>query len=158
MDYVERRVARREGSSPVAGPRRYSARMRVPGFLLRQLYRSGSLRNEPDGFSLQAHNPLGDGTLVRIGRIRVDGQDIDAQDVTARREGDPAVYRALDVSPASPVTFRRGDVVTFHIAGWQLEPGEHRLELEVDEVNLGRVSLAIDDRVGLAASAPAEDR
>ncbi len=58
--------------------------MRVPGFLLRQLYRSGSLRNELDGFSLQAHNPLGDGTLLRIGRIRVDGQDIDVQEVTAR--------------------------------------------------------------------------
>ncbi len=46
--------------------------MRVPGFLLRQLYVSGSLRNESGGFSLQARNPFGDGTLVRIGRIRVD--------------------------------------------------------------------------------------
>ena len=137
---------------------RYSARMRVPGFLLRQLYRSGSLRNEPDGFSLQAHNPLGDGTLVRIGRIRVDGQDIDAHDVTARRDGDPAIYQALDVSPRSPVTFRRGDVVTFHVAGWQLEPGDHRLELEVEEVNLGRVSLAIEDRIETAIPAPAEGR
>jgi len=139
-------------------PRRYSARMRVPGFLLRQLYRSGSLRNELDGFSLQAHNPLGDGTLLRIGRIRVDGQDIDVQEVTARRDGDPVVYRALDVSPDNPVTFRRGDVVTFHVAGWQLEPGDHRLELEVDEVNLGRVSLAIEDRVEMAMPAPAEGR
>lgn len=144
--------------TPRIGRRRYSARMRVPGFLLRQLYRAGSLRNEPDGFSLQAHNPLGDGTLVRIGRIRVDGQDIDAEDVTARREGDPTVYRAVDVSPARPVTFRRGDVVTFHVAGWQLEPGGHRLELEVDEVNLGSVSLAIDDRVDAAIPAPAEGR
>jgi len=156
MGYVERRVARR--GRPRRRPRRYSARMRVPGFLLRQLYRAGSLRNEPDGFSLQAHNPLGDGTLVGIGRIRVDGQDIDAQEVTARREGDPVVYRALDVSPGRPVTFRRGDVVTFHVAGWQLEPGAHRLELEVDEVNLGRVSLAIDDRVEAATPSPAEER
>lgn len=132
--------------------------MRVPGFVLRQLYRSGSLRNEPDGFSLQAHNPLGDGTLVRIGRLSVDGQDIDAQEVTARREGDPAVYRALDVSPDRPVTFRRGDLVTFHVAGWQLEPGAHRLELEVDEVNLGRVSLAIEDSVEMAIPAPTEER
>lgn len=136
----------------------YSAHVRVPGFVLRQLYVQGSLRNEAGGFSLQAHNPLGDGTLVRIGRIRVDGQDIPAEDVSARREGDPRVYRALDVSPTSPVTFRRGDVVTFHVLGWRLDPGEHRLDLEVDELNLGRVSLAIQDRVEAPIAAPMEGR
>jgi hypothetical protein len=126
--------------------------------MLRQLYRTGSLRNQPDGFSLEAHNPLADGTLVRIGRIRVDGQDIAPADVTARRDGDDAVYRALDVSPAAPVIFRRGDVVTFHVAGWQLEPGEHRLELEVDELNLGRVSLDIRDRLDAPIPTPADGR
>jgi hypothetical protein len=133
--------------------------VRVPAFVLRQLYLTGSLRNEPDGFSLQAHNPLGDGTLLRIGRIRVDGQDIAGEDVTARRAGDPTIYRAPDVSPSSPVTFRRGDVVTFHVAGWQLEAGRHELELEVDERNLGRVSLTIQDVVdGMADAATRQDR
>lgn len=132
--------------------------MRVPGFLLRQLYRTGSLRNEADGFVLEAHNPLADGTIVRIGRISVDGQAIAPEDVTARRAGDDTVHRALDVSPATPVTFRRGDVVTFHVAGWRLEPGKHRLELEVDERNLGRVSLAIDDRVDAPPATLADER
>lgn len=133
--------------------------MRVPGFLLRQLYVQGSLRNEPDGFCLRARNPFGDGTLVRIGTIRVDGQDIAPEDVSARRDGDSTVYQALDVSPSAPVTFRRGDEVTFHVAGWHLEDGEHHLELEVDEVNLGRVSLGIDDHVGeVTRAAPAEER
>ena len=132
--------------------------MRVPGFILRQLYIQGSLRNEPGGFSLQARNPLGDGTLTRIGRIRVDGQDVAPEEVSAAREGDPTTYRAAEVSRASPVTFRRGDVVTFHVTGWQLEPGEHRLELEVDELNLGNVSLAIRDRVEVPIEAPADTR
>jgi hypothetical protein len=132
--------------------------VRVPGFLLRQLYVTGSLRNEGDGFSLQARNPFGDGTLVRIGRIRVDGQDIAVEDVTATRAGDPAVYHGSQVSPSTPVVFRRGDVVTFRVTGWQLEPGDHQLELEVDEVNLGRVSLAIEDEVATTIPAPAEGR
>jgi hypothetical protein len=132
--------------------------VRVPGFLLRQLYIQGSLRNEPGGFSLQARNPLGDGTLTRIGRISVDGQDIAAEDVSAIREGDPTIYRAADVTPQAPVTFRRGDVVTFHVTGWELEPGEHRLELEVDELNLGHVSLAIRDRIEVPIGAPADPR
>jgi hypothetical protein len=132
--------------------------VRVPGFVLRQLYVQGSLRNEPGGFSLQARNPLGDGTLVRIGRIRVDDQDIAAEEVSARRDGDPTIYRAADVSPTSPVRFRRGDVVTFQVAGWQLDPGEHKLELEVDEVNLGNVSLTIRDRVEAPIGTPADPR
>lgn len=132
--------------------------MRVPGFVLRQLYVQGSLRNEEGGFSLQARNPLGDGTLVRIGRISVDGQGVAAEEVSARREGDPTTYHAVDVSPTSPVMFRRGDVVTFHVAGWQLEPGEHQLELEVDELDLGHVSLTIRDRVEAPIEAPADPR
>lgn len=148
----------RAADAALAAGTGYSARVRVPGFLLRQLYVAGSLRNTVDGFSLQARNPLADGTLVRIGRISVDGQAIAPAEVTARRDGDVTVYRALDVSAASPVTFRRGDVVTFHVAGWQLEPGEHRLELEVDELNLGRVSLAIHDRVETPIPAPTEGR
>jgi hypothetical protein len=132
--------------------------VRVPGFLLRQLYVSGSLRNDPGGFSLQARNPLGDGTLVRIGRIRVDGEDIAPEEVTATRAGDATIYQGSHVSPTSPVTFRRGDVVTFHVAGWELEPGQHQLELEVDEVNLGRVSLTIEDRIDVPIQASADAR
>jgi hypothetical protein len=132
--------------------------VRVPGFLLRQLYVKGSLRNDSGGFSLQARNPLGDGTLTRIGRISVDGQDIAPEDVSARREGDPTTYRAADVSPRSPVSFQRGDVVTFHVAGWELEPGEHALELEVDELNLGHVSLTIRDRLDVPIGAPGDIR
>jgi hypothetical protein len=43
------------------------------------------------------------------------------------------------------VTFRKGDVVTFHIAGHPLEPGRHRFEIEVFELNMGRLHLAFDD-------------
>ena len=75
-----------------------------------------------------------------------------------RREGDPTTYRAVDVSPTSPVRFLRGDVVTFQVSGWQLEPGEHQLELEVDELNLGHVSLTIRDRVEIPIGAPADPR
>ena len=43
------------------------------------------------------------------------------------------------------MTFRKGDVVTFHIAGHSLEPGKHRFEIEVFELNMGRLHLTFDD-------------
>jgi hypothetical protein len=119
--------------------------MRVPDFLVRQFYVSGSLQAEGDGFSLQARNGIGDGMLVGIGRIRVDDTDIDVAAVTATRDGDPTVYRAADVSRRSPVAFSRGDRVTFHISGHPLAPGRHRFEVEIAELNAGKLVLSVTD-------------
>ena len=121
--------------------------MRVPDFLVRQFYVSGSLQHEGDGFRLQARNGMGDGTLVGIGTVVVDGTPIDPAAISASREGDDAVHRAADVSRTNPVSFGKGDVVTFHIAGHQLSPGKHRFEVEVFELNLGSVQLSLKDTV-----------
>jgi len=122
--------------------------MRVPDFVLRQFYVAGSLANDADGFHLQARNGLGDGTIVGIGRIAVDGMSVAPEAVSARRGGDETVYRAADISRRSPVAFRRGDVVTFHVAGRPLAPGEHAFEVEIHELDLGTLMIAIRDTVG----------
>ncbi len=106
--------------------------MNIPGFLARQFYVSGSLRNTTDGFQLQAQNPMGDGTLVGVGRIVVDGREIPTAAVTAHREGEVgAPIRASDVSPERPIHVRVGDRVTLHVDGLRLNPGNHRLEVEL---------------------------
>jgi hypothetical protein len=120
--------------------------MRVPDFLVRQFYVAGSLQTEGDGFRLQARNGIGDGTLVGIWKLTVDGTPIDLASVTATREGDDRVYRATDVSPTTPVSFRRNDVVTLHVAGFPLSPGDHRFEVELVEVNAGSLTLTLKDR------------
>ncbi len=125
--------------------------MRVPDFLVRQFYVSGSLRHEGDGFSLQARNGMGDGTLVGIGTVSVDGTVIDPAAITASRVGEDTVHRAADVSRKAPVAFSRGDVVTFHITGYRLRPGEHRFEVEIYELNLGSLQLSLKDTVRAAA-------
>lgn len=121
--------------------------MHVPDFLVRQFYVGGSLLHEGDGFCLQARNALADGTLVGIRSIRVDGQLVEPAAITATRAGDAAVHRAADVSPLAPVAFRRGDVVTFHVAGHRLAPGEHRFEVEIVERDAGLLRLALSDVV-----------
>ena len=121
--------------------------MRVPDFLVRQFYVVGSLQAEGDGFRLQARNGIGDGTLVGIGRIRVDDTEIDLAAVTASREGDATIHRAVDVSRHAPVSFARGDLVTFHIAGHALAPGRHRFEVEIHERDAGALTLAVTDEL-----------
>jgi hypothetical protein len=116
-------------------------------FLARQFYVSGSLRNTDSGWELQAHNPMGDGTLVGVGRMRVDGQDIPAEAVTARRSGEAEPIRAADVSRYRPVTVFKGDKVTLHVDGEPLAAGSHKLEIELFELNLGRLAFSISDRI-----------
>ena len=122
--------------------------MNVPGFIARQFYVSGSLRNELTGFRLEAHNPMGDGVLVGVGRLAVDGMAIPPENVTATRTGSDVVYRAADVSRTTPIQVKKGDRVTFHVAGRQLAPGNHKLEVELFEVNIGQLRLSLTDRLG----------
>jgi hypothetical protein len=123
----------------------YAQPMRVPGFLARQFIVPGSLRNTPAGFSVQARNPLGDGMLVGILRIAVDGEDVEQSAITATRRGEETVYRADEVSRCAPVAFWKGDEVTFQVAGNTLAAGEHRLEVELIERDLGAVSVALTE-------------
>ncbi len=122
--------------------------MNIPGFIARQFYVAGSLRNTDSGWELQAHNPMGDGTLVGVGKLRVDGQEIPADSVTAQRTGEAEPIRAQDVSRTRPVSVFKGDRVTLAVAGEPLTPGEHSLEVELFELNLGRLSFSITDRIG----------
>jgi hypothetical protein len=119
----------------------------VPGFLAKQFYVSGSLRNTPTGFRLEARNPMGNGTLVGIGRLAVDGQTIEASAVSALRADDPTLIQAASVDKFHPIRVQKGDHVALLVAGAPLAPGSHKLEVELYEVNLGLLRLAITDTV-----------
>src|SRR3990172_12297755 len=113
--------------------------MQVPGFLARRFYVAGSLRNTETGFQLQAQNPMGAGTLVGIGRLSVDDHPIPVEAVSAVRDGDPTPLHATDVSPRRPIRVAVGDRVTLFVAGQTLAPGRHRLDVELYELNMGRL-------------------
>jgi hypothetical protein len=119
----------------------------IPGFLARQFYVAGSLRNTDSGWELQAQNPMGSGTLVGVGTMRVDGQDIPAEAVTAQRSGDAEPIRATEVTRFKPVSVFKGDFVTLHVTGEPLAKGEHKLDVQLYEVNLGLLAFSITDTV-----------
>ena len=123
--------------------------MQVPGFLARRFYVAGSLRNTATGFQLQAQNPMGAGTLVGIGKLSVDGRQIPAEAVSAVRDGDPTPLHAKDVSPRQPIRVAVGDRITLFVAGQPLPPGRHRLDVELYEVNMGRLRFSISDDLAL---------
>ena len=122
--------------------------MQVPGFIARQFYVQGSLRNTLDGFQLEAHNPLGDGMLVGVGSIAVDGQAIPLEAITAFRDGDPAPIEATALSRQTPIPVRKGDRVTLSVRAAPLALGDHKLEVELYERDLGALRFSLTDRLG----------
>jgi hypothetical protein len=121
--------------------------LNIPGFIARQFYVAGSLRNTDSGFELKAQNPMGSGTLTGVGKMRVDDRDIDPATVTAQRSGDATPIRAQEVTREKPVSVFKGDEVTLHVSGAPLSPGQHKLDVELFELNLGRLAFSISDQV-----------
>lgn len=123
--------------------------MDVPEFLVRQFYVAGSLRNLADGsgFELRARNGMGDGTLVGLGRIKVDGQAIAPEAIEAEPSDGSGVVQASDVSRTRPIRIPRGTQVTLRVRGRTLEPGRHVLSVELYEVNLGLLRFTTTDRL-----------
>ena len=121
--------------------------MNIPGFIARQFYVAGSLRNTDSGWELKAHHPMGNGVLTGVGQMSVDGHQIAPESVTAQRSGDAQPIRAGDVTRLNPVHVSKGDQVTLHVSGAPLAAGEHHLEVELFELNLGRLAFAISDSV-----------
>jgi hypothetical protein len=119
----------------------------VPSFLADQFYVKGSLHNTGSGFALEARNPMGNGTLVGIGRLSVDGSLIPVEAVSALRPGETVPLRAAEVTRFAPIRVSKGDRVELRVEGAPLGPGEHRLEVELYEVNLGLLRFGIHDRV-----------
>ena len=115
--------------------------------MARRFYVAGSLRNTPGGFRLQAQNPLGNGTLVGVGTLRVDGRAIPLAGLTAMREGESEPIHAADLSRMNPIRVVVGDRITLEVAGPPLARGEHKLEVELFELNLGALRFSISDRV-----------
>ncbi len=64
------------GSAKYRMSPRLALRREHPGFIARQFYVAGSLRNTDTGWELQAQNPMGEGMLVGVGRMHVDGREI----------------------------------------------------------------------------------
>ena len=115
--------------------------------MARRFYVAGSLRNTPGGFRLQAQNPLGNGTLVGVGALRVDGRTIPLEALTAVRDGETEPIRAADLSRLNPIRVTIGDRITLEVAGAPLARGEHKLEVELFELNLGALRFSISDRL-----------
>ncbi len=132
-------------------PRPLPHAVALPEFLLRKLYRKGSLRETGDGrFAFGLQNPLGDATLVSPPRIVVNGIHYPPENVTSR------IVDLARISAADPFPFRKGDRVTLRFTGHLLRGG-NRIHITAQTKEWGELVIYTEDRLADACDLPDGD-
>ena len=113
--------------------------MGIPDFLLRKLYRKGSLRTTGDGrFAFTLKNVLGTATVVAPPRVVVNGILYPPDALESKQ------VRPASITERTPFLFRKGDRVTVRMAGHLLRGG-NRIQVVVKTREFGELNIETDD-------------
>jgi hypothetical protein len=111
----------------------------IPDFLLRKLYRKGSLRSTADGkFAFSLHNVLGTATVVSPPRVVVNGIAYAADKIESRK------VHPASITERTPFLFRKGDRLTVRLPGRLLRGGNH-IQVTVKTREFGDLVIEADD-------------
>lgn len=119
--------------------------MQIPAFILKQMYREGSLENHAEGFRFAVHNHMMSATIVAIDEIAVGGKAVAIEALTFSA-GDET-RAGLAISEASPVPFAKGVTVQVSVRGDALPAGAHHLTFKVRTGEFGPIHLDVTDRL-----------
>jgi hydroxymethylglutaryl-CoA reductase (NADPH) len=120
--------------------------MQVPSFMLKKLYKKGSLRNGSEGLEFTLENSLSTVSLLKLEKVVVDGQDFPADQVEVGTDGD--FKPATGFNPETPMTFARGAQMTCRIKGFQADASKsHAVVLEATARGMGLLKVEIGDLI-----------
>lgn len=118
--------------------------MIIPSLILKQLYTHGSLKNTGEGIQFQIKNRLTDVTLTGVNHIKVNGIDIPRDRIDLMLE-DGSVKHPDTVTPESPLKYPLKNKVDIQLGIGELDEGKHRIEVDVDTVSYGNLSIKVED-------------
>ena len=116
----------------------------VPEFLIKRIYKKGSLKKLDNGASVVLKNVLGPGFISGFNSVTVNGVVFEPKDVkfiTNNQE-----ISATDVSEEKPVAFRLGQEGTLVMTGKEcIVEGKNTIVIEALNPEAGTVKLAVED-------------
>lgn len=125
----------------------------LPSFILKRLYRKGSLRNAGDGFEFALHNSIGSGTVIEVAGLEVDGVVRPPGEIRLRL-ADGSTRSAAEVSAQLPLALSAGTAIWFGASG-ALSVGRHSLKLALGTREMGSMEIPVTDTVREAGAASA---
>ena len=116
----------------------------VPEFLIKRIYKKGSLKRTENGASVVLKNVLGPGFISGFNYVKVNDIMFEAKDVKFITNGQELL--GTDVSEANPVAFRLGQEGTLVMSGKDcVIEGTNKIVIEAMNPEAGKVQLSVED-------------
>lgn len=116
----------------------------VPEFLIRRVYKKGSLKKIEEGICFQLKNILGPGFISGFNFIKFNEKIFNAKDVKFITQGQ--TLNGENVSEENPISFRLGQEGTLILNNCEcLQNGLNRIVIEIMNPEAGKVSVTIED-------------
>ena len=119
--------------------------MKVPSFLLKRLYVTGSLRNTDDGWAFTLRNSIAAGEATDLEPLTLDGQALPGEKCFFHHGGEPVPFTTVDED--HPFGLESGKDITISVVGDQLEPGGHTVAMAFQVPVVGRLAFDFSDEV-----------
>lgn len=117
----------------------------VPEFLIKRLYKSGSLKKGENQITFVLKNVLGPGFISGFNYVKINDVTYTAEKVKFLTQGKELL--GTDVSEENPVSFRLGQEGMFVLMGTDgIQEGRNRIEIEVMNPEAGKVGLTTEDK------------
>ncbi len=115
----------------------------IPNFILKRLYKKGSLQQDGADVRFAFTNVIGPGTLVKLNQVVLNGATFGPEAVMILVDGEETP--AVQITEASPITVNRGQTVTCVIQGAEVAAGSHAFALDVVSREAGHVVAKFED-------------
>jgi hypothetical protein len=117
----------------------------IPEFLLRKVYRKGSLRETAEGIAFDLKNILGPGSISGINFIKINDMVYESRAIKILTSGIDVIADAI--TPDNPVNFRLNQEGTCLLQGAKgLKEGINKIIVELIH-DAGRVQISLTDTV-----------
>ncbi len=114
-----------------------------PSSMLARLFVKGSLKNTETGFELKLKNIIDSGTLVGMGPLVVDEASF-APSACRIKVGEKEIS-GDQLARTMPVSVRSFAEIHLKVQGEPLQPGEHKLTLQVFTNEAGKLQFSVTE-------------
>ena len=116
----------------------------IPEFLIKRVYKKGSLKQTEDGVCFDLKNVLGPGFISGFSFIKINDETFNPEKVKFLTQG--VEIKAENISEENPIGFRLGQEGTLILKGAKcLKDGINQIIIELINPEAGKVKLSLTD-------------
>lgn len=120
----------------------------IPDFLIKRVYKKGSLRETEDGITFELKNVIGPGVISGLSSIQINDHIFPKESIKFKTQN--AVLSALMVSEQCPIHFRLGQEGTIFLEKARcLKDGFNKIIIELTNPQAGTITVILSDEIRL---------